>query len=135
MMIVKRLDLPTVAGVHQVIMDRASAEMLAGLAAAWNQRQVVAQVRRIAGDQDRPEIRKYVERDLRLALQQELAERSLTALWRTSPAWYRLPRPPEVSAFLDQGYDPDPAMWLDWCCEVKALCLPTSAWDGASWAP
>lgn len=124
-MIVNKMELPTAPGGHFVDLDGHSAEMLRGLANAWNQRVVLTQSRRLTIEQDRPEVRRIIERDMLDDLQIKLSEQGLTALWVQGPAWHQ----------TTERMFPNGPVHDCWVCEIRALCLPMSAWDGASWAP
>lgn len=136
MIIISELSLPGAAGTHQVSLDPQSAEMLRALAGAWNERRVVRQVRMVAPEQDHPEVRGYIERDMTLALQDALARGRLTALWVRGPAWWKAAAAPKTTLadFADESPYP-PLMPWDWVCCVEALAVPMATWDGTSWAP
>jgi hypothetical protein len=116
--IIEQVQLPIVAGSHRISLDDQSAEMLKALASAWNERRVVSKSRWLHREQDHPEVRGYIERDLTLDLQATLASNHLTALWTAGPAWYR-----------SFAYGP----MVDWVCSIRALCVPMAAWNGTSW--
>jgi hypothetical protein len=126
-------------GVHQVILDGGSAAMLKALADAWNQRKIVSFSRQIAIEQDCPEVRLMIERDLTLSMQERLARDQLTALWVHGPTWDLWDRMSAPSDRLTITYQTLttalPPSIPAWQCEVRALVVPMAAWDGVTWGP
>lgn len=134
MLTINELRMPTLPGVHQVILDEASAEMLKALAAAWNQRRAVSQTRRIPPEADLPRLRMIIERQLTMDLQGVLLRDRLTALWIDGPNWCRVRNTPR-GVRVDVGLIVPPMHPMDWLCYVRALAVPMATWDGTSWAP